>query len=670
MMNKTWSDNMFKKWVTVFIVFLISLSLFSCTMASEKPILTSISVNSYGEWVATFEDGSQDILAHDPQMIEAVSSDNQDRLVLHFKDGGAQIYDVNMRLDYHHVNFFVDDTLHYFQIVRDGQDAYDPPMPVVDGQTFTHWDQSYENITEDKQIHAEFDKDTYDITLVILDDNNDVLMQTVEHGQTIDMPSTQKDGYLFGGFYTDEDYQTLFDPNTPITDDKMLFAYWIDENNYGPDLFEQVLNILKQNHYKNISERTFYQYAIEGLINALEDPYTNYMTPEEAQRWSDSLGEDFVGVGITIENINDNVVIRKVWSDSPAEKAGLAPGDIITHIDGEDYRNVSYIDTVIDLLGEENTTVEIGIRRAGFSDILFFEMTRERIANPTVEHRIIQADGQTLGYLKINSFGGQTAENMGSALTELESSNIDGLIIDLRNNGGGYLNAVIPMMDVFLTEGELPMLKVRYGTIYEQSFDASGQDEKPYDIVVLINRYSASASEVFAAAMKEKGDYTLIGTHTFGKGTMQVGQELMNESTLNYSLGKWFTPTGRWIHAGEGDADHIYPNIEVEQNPYFSAFRILISEDNPLVFDQVSQRIANAQNILRAMGYDIRNDGYYDQETKDAVLDIQIHHGLEETGTINVETASFMSDWLLDYVQDPSHDTQLQTAIDYFHQAD
>ena len=666
---------MIKKLLTAFTVLLFTLTLVGCLEDADTPSLTSVGVNTYGEWVATFDDGSEEVIAHDPEMIENISSDHQDRLVLHFKSGGAQIYDVNIRLDYHHVNFFVDGDLHYFQVVRDKEDAYEPPTPNIEGKTFTHWDQSYENITEDKEIHAEFEEHTYDVTFVIQDDKTTVEEQTVAHGETIEeMPSTHKEGYLFGGFYTDDTYETLFDPHTPITEDMMLFAYWIDGSDYGPELFEEVLNTLRQTHYKYISDSTFYQYAIEGLINALEDPYTNYLTPEEMERWSDSLGESFVGVGITIENINDNVVIRKVWSDSPAERAGLAPGDIITHINNQDYRNVSYIDTVIDLLGEEDSTVEIGVKRSGFSEILYFEMTRERIDNPTVEYQIIEDDGKSLGYIKINSFGSETAQNMKNALNSLESDGIDGLIIDLRNNGGGYLNAVLPMMDVFLTEGDLPMMsyQMMYGNrdVYQQSFDATGDEKKPYDIAVLINHYSASASEVFAAAMKEKGDYELIGTHTFGKGSMQVGRELIYESTLNYSIGKWFTPSGRWIHAGEGDADYIHPTIDVEQNPYFRAFRILVNDDDPMVFDQVSQRIINAQNILNAMGYEVRNDGYFDQETKNAVLDLQSQNDLEETGTINVQTADFMSDWLLNYIQDKDNDTQLQTAIDYFNEAD
>ncbi len=661
---------MFKALFKFLAIAMVLTVLVACQDEAKTPSIVSLGVNEYGEWVATFDDDSEQIITHDKEIIERISTDNQDRLVLHFESGGYQIYDATLKLDYHHVNFFVDDQLHYFQVVLDGEDAYEPPTPSIEGRTFARWTESLNQITSDKNIHAEFEYHEYEVTVTIEDDTYDTITKSVFHGGTLDLPDVEKTDYLFAGYYLEDTYDTLFDPSQPITEDMSLYAKWVHQNAYGPELFDEVLNLLKQTHYKYVDDETFYQYAIEGLIKALDDPYTNYMTPEEAERWAQSLGESFVGVGITIENINDNVVIRKVWTDSPAERAGLSPGDVITHIDGVDYRNKSYTDTVFDLLGEEDTTVEIGVSRRGFSDILYFEMTREQIPNPTVEHDIIEKDGEILGYLKINSFGSETASNMKAALDDLEAQDIDGLIIDLRNNGGGYLGAVIEMMDVFLPAGDLPLMHISqmYGNrfVFEQSYPASGTEEKPYDIVVLINHFSASASEVFSAAMKEKGGYDLIGTHTFGKGTMQIRETLMNESELSFSVGKWYTPEGRWIHENEGDADYIYPTIEVKQNPYFNAFRILISDEEALVYDQVSSQIANAQIILNAMGYDLRDDGYFDQETKTAVLDIQAENNLEETGKIDAQTADVISQWLLDYIQDQANDTQLQTAIQYF----
>ncbi len=435
-------------------------------------------------------------------------------------------------------------------------------------------------------------------------------------------------------------------------------------------LFEEAIEGIEDNFYKDISRDELYEAAIRGLFDALNDPFSRYMTEEEAKQFREGFGEEFVGVGVTVENIDDNVVVRKVWTDSPAEAAGMRPGDTVTHIDGVDFRHKSYLDTINALVGEEGTTVELGVRRPGVEETLTFTMERERIPNPSVTHDIFEVEGRAIGYLKINQFGDQTADLVANVLSEFEDENaIDGLVIDVRDNTGGYLTSVKEILDMFLTEGDLPMFTIEQvvaGTPLRHDYEASGTETKPYDIKVLVNQNSASASEVFAMAMMEKGGYDVIGTPSYGKGTMQIPVRLADNSQLHISAGRWFTPTGDWIHFDGGDMEHVQPTIEVEQNPYHYAYSVHLAEDEVLEYDLVSSKVANVQKILSAYGYDIRTDGYFDEATVLAVEDFQEENDLPVSGKVDGTTALALSEFLLYYRTDQATDTQLSVALDEF----
>ncbi|MFW5914134.1 MAG: S41 family peptidase, partial [Bacillota bacterium] len=424
--------------------------------------------------------------------------------------------------------------------------------------------------------------------------------------------------------------------------------------------FEEVMDHLQESHYKRPSEADLYEGAIEGMMESLDDPFSQYYTQEEFEDYHSSFGESFVGIGVTVENVDDNVVIREVFEDSPAKRAGMQPRDVITHIDGEDYRDNSYLETVTNVRGEEGSTVTITVDRPGAEEPVTFEMEREEIENPTVEYERVDHEGETLGYITIHTFGNETFNKLASAVETLEDEDggIDGLIIDLRNNGGGYLDTLNSMLDLFLTEGDKPMFTIEQlqnGEWVSQDFDASGTESKPYDILTMVNGYSASASEVFAAAMKEKGGYDVLGAPTYGKGTMQSPISIKNtDDELHLSQGRWLTPDGNWVDPRDGDIEHVEPSIDVEQNPYFSGYNVLVG-DEPLVYDTVSDQNENAQRVLSLMGYDVREDGYFDEATRDAVEDLQEEEGLDVTGEIDEETGTILSEYLYDYRTDKAN---------------
>ncbi len=652
------------KKMILMIVFIFLLS------ACETPSVTveSISMNQEQRWEVLYSDGSKDILDSESGIVKSVYLDDDDYLVVEYQDGHTMT--LNQQWSYHLVSFkTAANELYKVQFVFDGDDAEAVTPPTKTGHTFIEWDQTLTNIRSSIEVLAIFEANEYTITI-----HNQVEERytvTAKHGERLSLSSVDNPGYILEGIYLDENFNNRFNQEEPITRGLSLYYRWIPLNmQYTQELFEEVMDLFINRHYKNITQEAFYRAALFGLINALEDPYTSYMTPEELERHSQRLGEDFVGVGITVENLNDNVIIRKVWSNSPAESAGLRPGDRITHIDGVNVENYTYLDTIGVLLGEEGSVVEIGVVRVGVMETLFFTMTRTRIPNPSVEYEIYEVDNQTIGYLKINSFGGQTYSLMVSALADLENThNIEGLMIDLRDNGGGYLNAVLNMLDVFLVEGDLPMFSVRQmsgGRSYSFDYNATGTTLKPYDIVVIINGQSASASEVFAAGMQEKGGYTIIGEQSFGKGSMQTSAQLSNGSTINVSIGQWFTPTGLWVHRGEGDLDGVVPDIIVEQNPNFRAYTMFLSEGHTFAYDMVSAQVANLQTILTMYGYQIRTDGYFDEATEDAVIDLQTALEMEPNGIVDEILVSYLNSFLIDYITNPENDHQLREALEYF----
>jgi len=600
----------------------------------------------------------------DVRFIENITvTDN--RLVISHSDGTA--VDIDVRFTYRTVNFKgADGALHYVQLVPHGEDAYTIEPPSKTGHDFTGWDTDLENVTEDLVVKPLFEARTYTVEFVTGTDEELDPVQ-VTHGDTLDIPYLEKEGHVLEGVYKDEDFTKPYRDVEPVTSSMILYMHWVEmkEAVYDEEILKEVMNWLLNWHYSGVDEETLYEGALRGMLRALDDPYTTYMTPEEAERFSRSLGEDFVGIGVTVENVDDNVVFRKVWSDSPAEEAGLLPGDVVTHVDGKDVRHLSFTDTLLELLGEEDTEVSVGVQRIGIGEPLFFEMVRRRIPNPSVEYEAIHLDEKAIGYLKINTFGSATAGLVRDALTYFEDDiEIDGLIIDLRNNSGGLLSSVRQIADMFLPAGDLPLF---YAEIYAQPAQwATGTETKPYDILTLVNSGSASASEVLAAALMEKGGYDTLGTPTFGKGTIQGGITLSTGSTLNLTYARWLTPEGNWVHKGEGDYDNIAPTIHKEQNPLLRAHSIFLPDGEPLVFDTVSLHNKNAQRILAALGYDVRMDGYYGECTVAAVEDFQSEAGLPVTGEIGTTTAKTLNEVYLDYRTDRAHDHQFQKALEYF----
>lgn len=317
------------------------------------------------------------------------------------------------------------------------------------------------------------------------------------------------------------------------------------------------IETLVQKYYLNeIDTEQVENYLYKGMIAGLDDAYAAYYTKEEYQSMMDSTNGSYYGIGVEMsQNMTTGIItITRVFEGSPAEEAGLLPGDVIykvqdTEVTGEDLTKV-----VSMVKGAEGTTVPISVAREGESDYLTFDVERRTIEISTVEHRML--DGN-IGYISIASFDDVTVNQFLTALEDLENQGETALIIDLRNNGGGLVSSAGSILDRLLPEGLIVYTEDKYGNREELKSDAENYFDKP--LAVLVNGNSASASEIFAGAIKDYGIGTLVGTQTFGKGIVQKVYPLSDGTAVKLTVSKYYTPKGNNIH-GIG----ITPDVEVE----------------------------------------------------------------------------------------------------------
>ncbi len=332
----------------------------------------------------------------------------------------------------------------------------------------------------------------------------------------------------------------------------------------------EIENLVEKYYLNDIDTEEVENYLYKGMIAGLDDAYGAYYTKEEYQSMKDSTNGSYYGIGVEMtQNMTTGIItITRVFDDSPAEEAGLLPGDVLykvsdTEVTGEDLTKV-----VSMVKGADGTTVPIEIAREGESDYLTFEVERRMIELVTVTHKML--DGN-IGYIAISSFDDVTVNQFMEALDDLENQGETALIIDLRNNGGGLVSTACSILDRLLPEGLIVYTEDKYGNREEMTSDAENYFDKP--LAVLVNGNSASASEIFAGAIKDYGTGTLVGTQTFGKGIVQKIYPLSDGTAVKLTVSKYYTPKGNNIHE-----IGITPDVEVELNEEV-ANEVTIPED-------------------------------------------------------------------------------------------
>lgn len=419
----------------------------------------------------------------------------------------------------------------------------------------------------------------------------------------------------------------------------------------------EVYDIIMNNYVLDVDEDALLEGAIDGMLESLDDPYSVYMNTEEAQQFQSSFESSFEGIGAEVVMKDGRVTIVSPIRGSPAEEAGLRPNDQILSVNGEELEGLNLHQAVLKIKGPKGSEAQLEILRPGLSEPIKVTVIRDEIPLETVYADTIFVDGKTLGKLEITSFAQKTAERFEEELRQFEAEGIDGLIIDVRGNPGGYLDAVREIGQLLIPEeGIITRIENRDGE--KMVYRSSLNERKPYPISIIIDNGSASASEILAAALQEAGDYTVVGETSFGKGTVQSAIELDDSSEVKITIAKWLTPDGNWIH-DQG----VKPDVEVSQPDYFRATHI--ATDPPLEKDMNNDQVQNLQIILQGLGYEPgRTDGFFSAETETAVKQFQDDEGLPQTGIVDEETALKMEEALTSVMMDEANDEQLNKAIE------
>jgi len=308
-------------------------------------------------------------------------------------------------------------------------------------------------------------------------------------------------------------------------------------------VFWDAWNLVKEKYVGKVDEQEMFYGAAKGMVEGLGDPYSSFMPPVEVKQFSDALSGKLEGIGAEVSKKDSQIILTPLDS-SPAQKAGLLAGDAVLKIDGEDATNLSIEDAVMKIRGNAGTQVTLTILRDGEAKALEITITRGVIQIPSVSWKMLD---NNIAHLKISVFGDDTDAALQKALGEIISKGAKSLILDLRNNPGGLLDSGINTANAFLKKGEVIVYEVdKNGTKKEYRGE---QEPKLSDMkmVILVNKGSASASEIVAGAIQDNGRAKLIGEKSFGKGSVQEIDSLKDGSSLRITIAKWLTPKGKSI---------------------------------------------------------------------------------------------------------------------------
>jgi carboxyl-terminal processing protease len=308
--------------------------------------------------------------------------------------------------------------------------------------------------------------------------------------------------------------------------------------------FWQVYNLIQSNYLDDVQNNTLVDGAIKGMVDSLGDQFSGYMDPSSYDLINQDLSGEITGIGVVIETVEETKAIRvvQVMKGTPAETSGLQPGDIFIKVNGEDITGMSQLELAGKVRGPEGEKVVITVKRD--DEEKDFTITRAKITIPTVESRLLD---NNIGYIKLNDFSTHAREQMDKAFESLDVTKLDGLVFDLRGNPGGLLTSAIDIASAFIKDGTV--LIEDFGNGNEQTFKANGNYlGVSIPLVVLVDKNSASASELVAGALQDTGRATLIGETTFGKGTVQTWQSLVNGGGIRLTIARWLTPDHHWIH--------------------------------------------------------------------------------------------------------------------------
>ena len=414
----------------------------------------------------------------------------------------------------------------------------------------------------------------------------------------------------------------------------ILSKYWVYSKNYD-DLQTELEN------------KAFY-----GMTQFEEDPFTTYMSAEELNDFASGINMDYVGIGVMYSMKNNKAVVERVFAKSPAEEAGILPGDIIEKVDGISLDGVD-TNAVKDLVvGEAGTKVTITITR----DNKQFDVVAIR---NSVDNSVYCYTQDDYIVMELSSFGSATGKECMEYLNQYPD--YSKIIIDLRNNSGGYQTSVKEIAGLFIGKNKIYLLQE--DSLGNRTADVTSCD-KTYDfdkIVLLVNRETASAAEVFTICLMEQLDnVTVVGESTYGKGVIQSTHYLANGGVLKFTSFNWYSPNGVSIHK-----TGIKPDIEVKLDDIAYEYYIEMGEDETFEYDSVGEQVKTSEMALEFMGYKVdRKDGYFDRSFETALIQYKNDKNLEANGVLDQKTYNTIMADIVSSLSNKEKDYQFMKAIE------
>ena len=306
--------------------------------------------------------------------------------------------------------------------------------------------------------------------------------------------------------------------------------------------YDNIIN----NYYEDVDKEELIDAGIQGMINYLDDPYATYFSGQASDDFNEELAGTYEGIGVEVM-MQDNIIsVSKVFDGSSAKEEGIEVGDVILKVNDNDVSGKTLSEVVSMISGEDSSkSVKLTIRRG--EQELEFNVSKGTIDMPVVTSDIFTSNNKKIGYLKIDIFSLNSYKQFNNKLKELEKAGIEGLVIDVRDNPGGYLSQVKDILCLFLDKKQV-LYQLETKTDKEVVYGTSKSIDRDYPVSVIIDDDSASASEILASAFKESYGSRIVGINSYGKGTVQAASDLKSGDTIKYTVQKWLTPDGNWIN--------------------------------------------------------------------------------------------------------------------------
>lgn len=328
------------------------------------------------------------------------------------------------------------------------------------------------------------------------------------------------------------------------------------------DAYDAIVN----NYYKEVDKDKLVESAINGMVSSIGDEYTSYSDKDVTDNFNEAVNGKYMGIGALIMKSENDLVIYKVFEDSPSYRAGLKDGDIILKLDDKDTKDMSVNDIASIVKNDGNKEVKLLVKRG--EENLDITIVKDMVELPVVSGKVINHNDKKIGYISLSIFSSVASEQFNKELVKLEKEGISGLVIDVRGNSGGYLTTVTDIASYFLKKGDI-IYKLEVNDKVTVRKDKT-KESRDYPVAVLIDKNSASASEILASSIKESYNGYVVGTNSYGKGTVQQTLVLSDGSMIKYTIEKWLTPLGNWINEeGVVPTNYVELSSEYLNNPVF-----------------------------------------------------------------------------------------------------